>query len=211
MKQQRREDGAVALALDRVLPRRFEQLARLVIADRRRLAFAAFRPWPLDAFDRVMGDGVLLAQILEQRGERGQPVPDGRAAESALPQRVAPGDDVGARHGAKLLRPDDAGEAQKSSPRFHRRGGVLGLLRLANHSTSGGTSARQWNSAAVSSRSPGAMRVGSGSVMASGRSWGSTPVFLLFLIKSVIKSKCSERGRLGGRPVSLRDIKSASQ
>ena len=93
VEQQRREDGAVALALDRVLLRRVEQLARLVVADRRRLAFAAFRPRPLDAFDRIVGDGVLLAQIFEQRGERRQPVPDRAAAEPAPAQLVAPGDD----------------------------------------------------------------------------------------------------------------------
>ena len=113
VEQQRGENGAVALALDRVVRRCLEQLARLVIAERRRLAFAAFRPRPLDAFDRVMGDGVLLAEIFEQRGERRQPVPDGAAAKPALRQVVAPGDDVRARHGAKLLRPDDAGEAHE--------------------------------------------------------------------------------------------------
>jgi hypothetical protein len=83
VEQQRRQDGAVALALDRVLAGRCEQVARLMIADRRRLAFAAFGLRPLDAFDRVVGDGVLLAQILEQRGERRQPVADRRAAELA--------------------------------------------------------------------------------------------------------------------------------
>ena len=76
VEQQRRQNGAVALALDRVVLGRGQQLARLVIADRRRLAFAAFRLRPLDAFDRVVGDGVLLAEIFEQRGERRQPVPD---------------------------------------------------------------------------------------------------------------------------------------
>ena len=59
--------------------RRVEQFAGLVIAERRRLAFAAFRLGPLDAFDRVMGDGVFLAEIFEQRGERGEPVPYGAA------------------------------------------------------------------------------------------------------------------------------------
>src|ERR1700689_2200729 len=54
-----------------------------MIADRRRLAVAAFGLRPLDAFDRIVGDGVLLAQIFEQRGQRSQPVPDRRAAESA--------------------------------------------------------------------------------------------------------------------------------
>jgi hypothetical protein len=62
VEQQRRQDGAVALALDGVLAGRCEQVARLMIADRRRLAFAAFGLRPLDAFDRVVGDGVLLAQ-----------------------------------------------------------------------------------------------------------------------------------------------------
>jgi hypothetical protein len=81
VEQQRRENGAVALALDRILLRRFEQVACLVVADRRRLAFAAFGPRPLDAFDRVVGDGVLLTEIFEQRRQRGQPVPDRRAAE----------------------------------------------------------------------------------------------------------------------------------
>ena len=84
---------------------RVEQLARLMIAERRRLAFAAFRLRPLDAFDRIMGDGVLLAEIFEQRGERREPVPDRAAAKPAPRQLVAPGDDVRARHGAEFLRP----------------------------------------------------------------------------------------------------------
>ena len=87
MEQQRGENGAIALALDRVVRRRLEQLARLVIAERRRLAFAAFGLRPLDAFDRIMGDGVLVAEIFEQRCERRQPVPDGAAAKPALRQR----------------------------------------------------------------------------------------------------------------------------
>ena len=98
------------LLLMRVGLRRGEQFAGLVIAERRRLAFAAFRPRPLDAFDRVMGDGVLLAEIFEQRRERREPVPDRAAAKPAPRQVVAPGDDVRARHGAKFLRPADAGE-----------------------------------------------------------------------------------------------------
>ena len=84
-----------------------------MVAERRRLAFAAFRLRPLDAFDRVMGDGVLLAEIFEQRGERREPVPDRAAAKPAPHQLVAPGDDVRARHGAKFLRPHDAGEAHE--------------------------------------------------------------------------------------------------
>jgi hypothetical protein len=41
-----------------------------MIADSRRLALAAFRFRPFDAFDRIVGDGVFLAEIFEQRGER---------------------------------------------------------------------------------------------------------------------------------------------
>ena len=57
-----------------------------MVADRRRLAFAAFGSRPLDALDRIVGDRVLLAQIFEQRGERGQAVADRRAAEFAPAQ-----------------------------------------------------------------------------------------------------------------------------
>lgn len=92
---------------------RIEQLARLVIAECRRFAFAAFRFRPLDAFDRVMGDGVLLAPIFEHRGNRREPVPYGAAAKAAPHQFTAPGDDMGARHDAKFLRPLDAGEAHE--------------------------------------------------------------------------------------------------
>ena len=92
---------------------RGEQFARLMIADRRRLAFAALGPRPLDALDRIVGDGVLLAQIFEQRRERRQPVADRRAAEFAPAQLVAPGDEMRARHGAKFLRTPDAGEAHE--------------------------------------------------------------------------------------------------
>jgi hypothetical protein len=61
VEQQRGQDGAVALALDGFLLRRRKQLARLVIA--------AFSLRPFDTFDRVVGDGVLLVEIFEQRGE----------------------------------------------------------------------------------------------------------------------------------------------
>src|SRR3954469_25088690 len=113
MEKQRRENGAVALAANAVVGWRVEQLARLMIAKGWRLAFAAFRLRPLDAFDRVMRDGVLLAQIFEQRGNRGEPVPDCAAAEPAPHQVVAPGDDVRARDDPEFLRPCDAGEAHE--------------------------------------------------------------------------------------------------
>ena len=60
-----------------------------------------------------MGDGVLLAEIFEQRSERGQPVADRRAAEFAQAQLVAPGDQVRARHGAEFLRAQNASETHE--------------------------------------------------------------------------------------------------
>ena len=113
VKEQRRENGAIPLALDCLFLRRIKELARLVVAKGGGLAFAALGLRPFDALDRVMGDGVLVAEILEQRGERRQPVADGAAAKAAPHKVVAPGDDVGARHGAKFLRPGDAGEAHE--------------------------------------------------------------------------------------------------
>jgi hypothetical protein len=61
------ENGAVALALDGVRLRRGQQLARLMIAERRCHAFATVRFRPFDAFHRVVRDGVLLAQILNSK------------------------------------------------------------------------------------------------------------------------------------------------
>jgi hypothetical protein len=69
VEQEGRENGAVTFAARAVVGRRVEQFAGLVIDERRRLAFAPFGFWALDTFDWVMGDGVLLAQIFEQRGE----------------------------------------------------------------------------------------------------------------------------------------------
>ena len=61
-----RRQGAVTLLLDGFIAGRGEQLAGLMIADRRRLAFAALGLRPLHAFDRIMGDGVFFAEIFEQ-------------------------------------------------------------------------------------------------------------------------------------------------
>jgi len=50
--------------------RRVQQLARLVVAERRGAAFETVVLRPLDAFHRIMGDRVFVAQIIEQRGQR---------------------------------------------------------------------------------------------------------------------------------------------
>jgi hypothetical protein len=56
VEQQRRENGAVLTVSASGTASR----SRLMIADRRRLAFTAFGLRPLDALDRIVGDGVLL-------------------------------------------------------------------------------------------------------------------------------------------------------
>ena len=139
VEEQGREDRAVALLLDRffvgrgVLAGRHEQVARLVVAERRRLAFVALDPGALDALDRVVGDGVLVAEILEQRRQRGETVPDGRAARirrRSAREVVAPGDDVGAGHDAELLRARDAGEPHEVADRVLVGAPVFGLRIL---------------------------------------------------------------------------------
>jgi hypothetical protein len=78
--EKRRQDRAIALVLEALARRRGKELSCLVVPKRRRFALTAFRPRPLDPFDRVMGDGVLLAEVFEKGGERRQAMPDGRAA-----------------------------------------------------------------------------------------------------------------------------------
>jgi hypothetical protein len=60
---------AVAHPLERVGGWRLEQLARLRVAQRRRAALIAVGHRPLDAVDRIAGDGVVLAHMIEQGGE----------------------------------------------------------------------------------------------------------------------------------------------
>ena len=95
-----------------------EQIAGLVVADRRRPAFAALGPGALDALDRVVGDRVSVAEVFEERGQRRQAVPDGGAAEPTAREVVAPGDDVRSGDGAKFLRVLDAGEADEVADRL---------------------------------------------------------------------------------------------
>jgi hypothetical protein len=86
-----------------------------MIADRRRLAFGTFRHRPLDTFDRIVGDGIFLTEVLEQRSQRGEPVPDCAATTFAPFQLFAPGDDMRTRDDAEFLRRGYAGEAHEIS------------------------------------------------------------------------------------------------
>ena len=68
---------------------------------------------PLHPVRRIVGDRVVLAQRIEQRGQRGELATDGRRRQGARFQVLAPGDQVGAGDGAKVLRandPDEGGE-----------------------------------------------------------------------------------------------------
>src|SRR6266851_5551342 len=58
------EDGAIAHALEGIVGRRIEQLTSLRITEGRRAAFVVVGHWPLDAVDRIAGDGVALAPWL---------------------------------------------------------------------------------------------------------------------------------------------------
>lgn len=118
VKEQRREDGPVALATDAVILRRIKQLARLVVAKSGRLAFSAFGFWPLHAFDGVVGDGVLAAKVLEQRGQGRKPMPYRAPAKTAPHELVAPSDDMRAGDSTELLGPLNASEPHEVAHRI---------------------------------------------------------------------------------------------
>ena len=90
------ENGAIADALEGVFGRRIEQLARLGVAERRRLTFVAIGHRPLDAVDRIAGHGIVLTEIVEQGRERRELAADAGGRQRALLEVLAPGDDMGA-------------------------------------------------------------------------------------------------------------------
>ena len=81
-----------------------------MIAERRRLAFGGLRHRPLHALDRVVGHGILVAEVIEQGGEGGEPMPDGRRRQPPPDELIPPGDDMHARHGSKFLGLLEVGE-----------------------------------------------------------------------------------------------------
>jgi hypothetical protein len=78
------EDGPVALALERLGVRSTEELAGLVVGDGRCLALVGPFGGPLHPVDRVDGDGVLLAEVIEEVGERGELPANRRRGEGLL-------------------------------------------------------------------------------------------------------------------------------
>jgi hypothetical protein len=117
------EDRSVPLAFERRCVWRVEKLARLVIAERRRLPLVALYLGTLHALYWIVLHSVLLAQILEQRREGREPAPNRRTRKAAEVQVVAPGDHVRAIDFAHLGGRPDASEV-------HERLQV-GLIRAA--------------------------------------------------------------------------------
>lgn len=126
------------------------------VAERRCPALASLRDRPLRALHRVMSDGILV----EQGGEGGQPLPDGRCGQPAAGEFVAPGDDVSAGDGAKFLRPLDASKPHEVlGGGLVRAAGGLGA-QVGEPLHFRGTSARPWKAAAVRTRLEDVTRMG---------------------------------------------------
>ncbi len=76
MIEEGRQNRPVALALERVGGRSLQELARLPVAECRRGAFVAVGHRTLDAVNRVPGNGIFLAEIIEQRRQCRKFAPD---------------------------------------------------------------------------------------------------------------------------------------
>ncbi len=66
----------ISIAVNLVLTRRSQELARLVIPEGRRLSFIRIDHRALHSLDRVVGHGVAITQVLEQGRQGRQAVPD---------------------------------------------------------------------------------------------------------------------------------------
>ena len=71
------QDRPVPLAFKRVLRWRIQERSSLVVTQGRCRALIVIGSGPLDALDGVMGDGVSLAEVIEQGGQRRELAPDG--------------------------------------------------------------------------------------------------------------------------------------
>lgn len=66
VEEEDRENRAIAFPFESPRIGCLQQRSSLTVPDRRRLSFVRFGPWTLDTFHRIVGDGVRLAQMLEQ-------------------------------------------------------------------------------------------------------------------------------------------------
>ena len=84
-----------------------------MVAEGRGLPVVALHRRALHPLHRVVADGVALAEVLEERGEGGEPVPLRHPGETTVRELIAPGDDVGAGDAPeleRLLDPDEPHE-----------------------------------------------------------------------------------------------------
>jgi hypothetical protein len=107
------QNGAVALAFERVFRRGLQQRPGLAIAQRRRLALVVVGLGAFDAADGVVADRINLAEMVEERGDRGQLAPDGAGGQAAPFEVFSPSNQVGAGHGAHFFGALDAGEGRE--------------------------------------------------------------------------------------------------
>jgi len=94
----------------------------LVNAEGRSLAGGGLGNRMLHDLNRVVGDSVLVAEIIEQRRERRQPVTDRRRRQRPVGELIAPCDHMRPRHDPKLLRPLDAGKPHEVIDRPRHQG-----------------------------------------------------------------------------------------
>ena len=90
-------------AFERFLGRSREQFAGLVVGECRRLALVGLALRALYAFDRIVGDGVLVAEILKKRRQRREAMPDRRSVQCPLSELIAPCDHVGWSNNPEFL------------------------------------------------------------------------------------------------------------
>src|SRR5262249_8093588 len=81
---------AIALALESVWIGRIQKPPRLAITERRRFALVATFLRAMHAVHRIDEDGVFLAQIRKQGGERRQLAPNCRRGKRTRLERIAP-------------------------------------------------------------------------------------------------------------------------
>ena len=96
------EDGAIAFAFEGGGIGGGQQRPSLVVGDGRGFALVGSFGRSLDAVGRVDGGGVAGTKVIEERADGGEFTPDGGRAELLPFEVLAPGDDVGAGHGAQF-------------------------------------------------------------------------------------------------------------
>jgi hypothetical protein len=96
------ENCSVSLAFEGSGVRSVEELAGLLVGNRRRFPF--IRPFgrPFDAMHRIDDDGVLFAEVIEEVRKRGKLSTNRRGSHGFVFQRLAPSDDVRSSYNAKV-------------------------------------------------------------------------------------------------------------